>query len=130
MKKAYVKPSMESETFVPQTYVAACGDEHKVYEFKCDATGGVLGMVYQETNGEDGLQIKLWGGDTMLTPFGYHACGIIHYAPVTDDFVDGYYMTSTDGIDATPVKIWKGENGDNIHCTTNVHMETWVTHKS
>lgn len=50
-KKAYVKPSMESETFVPNTYVAACGDENKVYLFTCDGGGGAYGGVWHDDNG-------------------------------------------------------------------------------
>lgn len=29
-KRAYIKPILESETFVPQNYIAACGDLNKV----------------------------------------------------------------------------------------------------
>ena len=32
-KRAYIKPILESETFVPQNYIAACGDINKA-EFK------------------------------------------------------------------------------------------------
>ena len=47
----YVKPTMESEAFVPNTYVAACGDSGTTYLFTCDAGGGKSGTVYLETNG-------------------------------------------------------------------------------
>lgn len=37
-KRAYSKPILESETFVPQNYIAACGDtEYGNYLFECNA---------------------------------------------------------------------------------------------
>lgn len=129
MKGVYVKPVMISEQFLPNEYVAACGDTNKVFKFKCDATGGTMGYVYQETNNKPGLQIF---GDTLITSIlgGYHACGATHEAPTTDEFLDGYYIVSQDGVDAVPVKIWRGEDGKNVHCTTNIHMDTWEITKS
>ena len=56
MKRAYVKPTMESETFVTQAYIAACGDSGTTYLFKRDDGGGRSGTVYLETNGRAGLQ--------------------------------------------------------------------------
>lgn len=37
MKRAYVRPTMVGERFVANEYVAACGDQNKVYKFKCNA---------------------------------------------------------------------------------------------
>lgn len=129
-KKAYSKPMLKSEAFVPQSYVAACGDTNKVYKFTCDATGGIIGLVYQETNGQDGLQVF----SDQLIARGYHACDITHEAPVTDSFYDGYYVTGGDAASGgnliTKVKIWKGPDNDNVHCTKNLEMDTWKTAKS
>ena len=36
-KRVYAKPVLESETFVPQNYIAACGDSGTIYKFKCNA---------------------------------------------------------------------------------------------
>ena len=138
-KKAYVKPSMESETFVPNTYVAACGDSGTVYKFKCDAGGGESGTVYLETNGKPGLQTG-WGGDRSLG--GYHACGTTHEADSDNAFLNGYYVTKEwvqDGwfpFDGhyedvvTDVIVWRGPYNNNVHCTTNLDMSTWETVKS
>ena len=129
-KKAYSKPMLKSEAFVPQSYVAACGDTNKVYKFTCDATGGIVGLVFQETNGQDGLQLF---GDTRIAS-GYHACGITHEAPATDSFYDGYYVTGGDAMSGgdlvTRVIIWKGPDNNNVHCTTNLDMSSWQTAKS
>ena len=46
MKKAYVKPSMESEAFVPNEYITACHNDVS-YVGKCDITG----YVFNDTNG-------------------------------------------------------------------------------
>lgn len=135
-KRAYIKPILESETFVPQNYIAACGDLNKVYKFKCDAGGGKSGSVYLETNGKPGLQTG-WGGDSYLS--GYHACGTTHEAKTTDEFLDGYYVTEHyvgnwpfghTEIVTTPVIIWRGPNNDNTHCTGNLNMDSWETAKS
>lgn len=135
-KKAYVKPSMESETFVPNTYVAACGDSGTVYNFTCDAGGGESGTVYLETNGKPGLQ-KGRGGDQYLG--GYHACGTTHEADSDNAFLNGYYVTekyvgswpfghSEDVV--TDVIVWRGPHNNNVHCTTNLDMDSWETVKS
>ena len=42
MKRAYVRPTMVGERFVANEYVAACGEENKVFKFKCDAPRGQL----------------------------------------------------------------------------------------
>lgn len=30
----------------------------------------------------------------------------------------------------TPVKVWRGEKGDNTHCTTKINIKEWETAKS
>lgn len=127
MKRAYVRPTMVGERFVANEYVAACGDSGTVYKFKCDAGGGKFGNVYLETNGKPGFQEGFLGigGDRYLS--GYHACGITHDADTSDDFLDGYYVRNGN---VTQVKVWRGEKGDNTHCTENINMNTWETAKS
>ena len=98
-----------------------------MYKFKCDAGGGKSGSVYLETNGKPGFQEGFLGigGDRYLS--GYHACGITHDADTSDDFLDGYYVRNGN---VTQVKVWRGEKGDNTHCTENINMNTWETAKS
>lgn len=132
-KKTYVKPVMESETFVPQTYVAACGDHGVVYKFKCDAGNGVWGSVYQETNGTPGLQTGR-RGDKRIALYGFltgfHSCDIEHEADSNDGFYDGYYCAHGNTDNPVSVIIWKGPDGDNVHCTTNLDQDSWETVKS
>ena len=125
MKKAFDMPKIVVEQFVPNEYVAACGDKNKVYKFKCDAGGGAPGSVYKESNGQDGYQYD----DELMTWGGYHACGEEHEAPTGNDFFKGYYRASlTD--EYIPVMIWRGPDGNNIHCTTKLNMSEWETAKS
>lgn len=126
MKRKYERPWMVGEEFSPNEFIAACGDSNTVYRFKCDAGGGVVGNVYLETNGQEGLQTGK-GGDRYLS--GYKACGTTHEAQTTDDFLDGYYVTGR-GRNVTPVIVWRGPKNDNTHCTENLDMSTWETTKS
>ena len=50
MARSYRKPMMNVEKFVANEYVAACGDENKVYKFVCDAPRGPL---YYYSNGDE-----------------------------------------------------------------------------
>lgn len=126
--KEYVRPMMDSEVFVANEYFSACGDENKVYKFTCEAGGGGNGTVYLDSNhnGE-------WNPvrDEMLTLAGYHACGATHEAPTTDDFQEGFFITGiVPPYNVQKVIVWRGENGDNVHCTTNLDMDSWQTAKS
>lgn len=128
-REIWTRPVTEVQKFEANEYVAACHDINQVYKFKCDAGGGESGSVYLETNGKPGLQTG-WGGDRYLS--GYHACGTTHEAKTTDDFLDGYYVTSSlwGGTKTTPVIVWRGPNKDNTHCTENLDMDSWETEKS
>ena len=130
MKRKYVRPWLVGEEFSPNEFIAACGDSNTVYKFKCDAGGGVIGNVYLETNGEEGLQTYGRNSDEFRS--GYQACGTTHEAQTTDEFLDGYYVTESrkEGTVITPVIVWFGPDNDNTHCTENLDMSTWETTKS
>lgn len=130
MKKEWVRPLTIVDQFVPNEYVAACGDSGVTYKFTCDAGGGVSGYVYLETNSKEGLQTGR-GGDEYLS--GYHACGTTHEAESTDAFLKGYYVVEGVWFEedtVTPVIVWRGPKNDNTHCTTNLDMNSWETAKS
>ena len=136
MQKRWEEPRIEVQKFVPNEYVAACGDSGTTYLFTCDAGGGKSGTVYIETNGKLGLQTGR-GGDRSLG--GYHACGTQHEAESDDAFLDGYYVTEEyvgmwpyghyETI-TTDVIVWRGPYNNNTHCTTNLDMDSWETAKS
>lgn len=127
-KRMYIKPVLESETFVPQTYIAVCKDQNVVYKFKCDAGDGESGNVYEDSN-HNGRYDPFT--DKELTGWilnSYHACGETHEAPTTDEFLDGFYR-QFGTLDFQKVKIWTNGN-TNIHCTKNLQQDTWETVKS
>lgn len=131
MKKAFEMPKIVVEQFVPNEYVAACGEENKVYKFECDAVGGSWltdgGWVYIESNGEPGLQITGSNPDTGLG--AYSPCGETHEAESTDTFLNGY-IVNIFPFGYKEVIIWRGANNDNTHCTTDLNMSEWETLKS
>lgn len=140
MKKTWEEPKILVQKFVANEYVAACGASGTVYKFVCDAGDGVWGSVYQETNGQSGLQADGQNGDTRIATYseswlfgpisGYHACGTTHEAEASSGFFDGYYCAKGDTDHPVPVIIWKGEQGNNVHCTTNLDINHWETAKS
>ena len=127
MKKAYVKPSMESEMFVPHAYIAACGDtEYGNYLFECNAPGGIL--YYYRTN---------WWGDKEAKYIGsYTPCQRKHEASLADEFPDGFIDYNRNGREDSGEKVivWieRGPLGGirNAHATTNLDRDSWETDKS
>lgn len=130
--KKWSRPMTFVQKFEANEYVAACGDENRVYKFECTAGGGVPGTVWEDTNGNGEWDII--GDECLTTLFGifesYHACGATHEAPTTDDFTNGFFLPGADPSQRKDVIIWKGEDGNNIHCTENISMDTWETAKS
>lgn len=130
MKRAYVRPTMVGERFVANEYVAACGDQNKVYKFKCNAQDwtGLTGSTVW-LNGPDGQPET--SDDIRLGSYG--KCGAEHEAKTTDEFSRGYLKKNIGGYPMgtrLDVIVWRGEKGDNIHCTKNLDMKTWETAKS
>ena len=131
MRKEWMEPVIEVQEFVANEYVASCGDSGTVYKFECNAGDKNLGpwnypyKVYIDSNGNGQLD----GGDEYLGK--YHACGAAHEAPINDAFLSGF-MKDTRQYHPTPVRviIWRGEKGNNIHCTENLNMSSWTTAKS
>lgn len=128
--KAYVKPMMDSEVFAANEYFSACGDTNNEYIFKCNAMGGITGTVFYSDGDDD---FEPFRGDSWMGT-GYHACGKKHVTQVGDDFIEGWYVTGWDGVTGgdwvEKVIIWRGPEGNNIHCTTNLDKNTWETAKS
>lgn len=133
------RPMTVVDTFVANEFVSACGDKNKEYLFKCDAGDGVYGSVYKETNGVDGLQTRGWNRDEQIADYnyvpylgesGFHACGTEHVAKHDSGFYPGYYCAKGNTNKPVQVIIWRGNRGNNVHCTTHLNMNEWTTVKS
>ena len=127
MKKAYVKPSMESEAFVPNAYCSNCGNtEYGDYLFECDAPGGTL--YYYGTD--------WWGNKEAIRLGGYSPCGEKHQASRDSEFPDGFVDYNKNGRedDGEAVIVWleRGAWGSlrDYHATTNLNIESWEIAKS
>lgn len=129
MKKTWEEPKIMVQQFMPNEYVATCGDENRVYNFVCDAGGGTPGTVYEDSNHNGKWDLF---GDEALTGHilpTYHACGETHSAPTDGEFIEGFYLPNSNPGKAMKVIIWT-DGGTNIHCTTNLNMNEWTTAKS
>lgn len=75
--------------------------------------------------------------DAVLSEGGYHACKTSHVASSDSAFLKGYYLANSKWnngnfniADVLKVIIWRGIDGNNVHCTTKLNMENWETAKS
>lgn len=147
MNKVWQEPKVMVQPFVANEYVAACGAENFSYMFKCDAGldengnpithdinyGWPIGSVPTKyiwrvftDSGRELTSVDGWGGDQLYGP-----CGATHEADSKDEFLPGYmddyYTKENENI---KVMIWTGPRRNNVHCTTNLDMNTWTTSKS
>lgn len=122
MKKAFDMPKIVVEQFVPNEYVAACGDtEYGVYKFRCDAPAGTL--YYYDSSGE----AHYLGS--------YRPCGDTHEAEMSSEFPNGFVDRNgnrTEDPDEAVVvwiePLWYG--GRDGHATTVLDRASWETAKS
>ena len=133
MRKEWMEPVIEVQEFVANEYVASCGDKGMVYKFECTAGDKNLGpfnypyAVYIDSNSNGKFDPEI---DEYLSK--YHACGVAHEAPVNDAFLSGFMIDTRRNHDHTPlpVIIWRGEQGNNTHCTNKLNISSWATAKS
>ena len=136
MKKRWEEPRILVQKFMPNEYVAACGDENKVYNFVCDAPGGTL-YYYPRSDGNiDGV----YNGSGRSEHVGsYHPCSATHQARVTDDFFDGFVDRNRNGRHDSGEgvivwleydRLWGQTYISDGHATTNLNMKSWTTDKS
>ena len=133
MKKRWEEPRILVQKFMPNEYVAACGDSGVVYNFECNA-----GNRWNDYNVylEDGTPYATSGRDYggCRTDYdSYHPCGETHEADSDSGFLKGYMYKQNFWGDNTGSKIdviiWT-ENYTNVHCTTKLNMDEWTTAKS
>lgn len=127
-KRAYIKPALESETFVPQCYCKACGEHGTVYKFTCDAPGGTL--YYFKNYSAEGDRPMVGSQGRRIG--SYHPCGEYHEAEAQTGFYWGYVDYDKDKVmdDNETVIVWREKWGLNGHATKNLDMDNWETVKS
>ena len=138
-KRSYVKPVLSGEEFVPQNYIAACGDSGTVYNFKCNSGGGPL---YYYPNGkgeaiyENGVQ-KGWKGSEWVGDLSN--CTKTHQASSDNVFPWGFVDTNENGYEDQGESVrlyieWGSFFGSpyikNAHATRDLDPTTWETAKS
>ena len=149
MKKVYEKPAMQVEEFVVNHYCSTCGDGPTTvtYKFQCNA-GSYSNWqeVYLETNGRAGLQTNGGWSQGGYLPADdylgqYHACNETHNVTLSADepfdidatFPKGYVIADWGSgwqheYETLEVRIWRGNDGRNIHCTTHVDEDSYTPH--
>lgn len=129
MKKQWEEPKILVQQFIANEYVAACGDENKVYNFVCDAEAGTL-YYYRNSDGNVDGNYTGSGRATLLG--SYHPCYTTHEASVTSDFYDGFVDRNGNRRcdEGEGVIVWRGPYNNNGHATQNLDMDSWTTAKS
>ena len=124
MKQVWSSPKTSFEQFVPQNYIAACGDQNKVYLFTCNAPRGTVYYYDDETK------------RTQHYVGGYKPCGSTHEAPVSSVFKLGFVDRNDNGKedDGEEATIWLETNRwgriTNWQATPEVDINEWETAKS
>ena len=126
------RPMVVVDTFAANEFVSTCGENHKVYNFECNA--GKKSSIYDVFT-DDGRNLTPGIGRF------YQPCKATHEAKVDSEFISGY-MVDNNGNDqrywgllkkheypTTKVIIWT-DNGTDVHCTTNLNTKEWTTAKS
>lgn len=146
MKLRWEEPKILVQQFLPNEYVAACGDSGTVYNFECNA--GVSGKHYavvKDGTGTGPNNPKVYLKSSKGIPLNgmdqpgqygqgayYTSCFVKHEASTESDFITGYHLDdpSTQWTDENiSVIIWTA-GGTDTHATTNLDMNTWETAKS
>lgn len=122
------RPMVVVDTFAANEFVSTCHDENMIYKFKCDA-GSEDERITYSTFIDSNNNNKLDNYDRQIG-MRYHKCGATHDAKSKDVFYNGFIVNNRNSRDVIPVIIWRGQYHNNIHCTTNLKMETWETEKS
>ncbi len=130
--KKYKKPVLNVEQFTANEFIAACGDSGKTYKFTCNAPEGKL-YYYPNSDGKiDGVHDQ---SDRSNRLGSFHPnTNVVHSAPTTDEFYDGFITSGWGGNRRTGVIVWieydRRGNVKDYHATKNLDITTWETSKS
>lgn len=132
-KKIYEKPVMQVEEFVANHYVASCSPDEDfiIYHFICDAGGGSTYQVW-----EDHGTIGSFNENQDVYKGNFYACRAPHDVKVNvtagesvdiDQIFPRGFIRRRQNIFGewvtTPVRIWYGDNNDDLHCTLAIAEE-------
>lgn len=122
--KVWRRPLTEVQKFEANEYVAAC-ESGTTYWFECNAGyNDLVDSYHYWVEDENGKSLTGVMG-------GYKPCGTTHEVKKTDKFIVGYIDDKwTPKDEHMKVLIWRGENGNDIHCTTKLNPENWEIAKS
>ena len=152
-KMIWSKPEMNEFAFAANEYVASCEDkQNRFWKFVCDLSGGFLNRAYDiylgkydSTQEKSHLAVRDWNAQnsTLLTEGSwYKACGDTHYVKQEDGktwenyfelgWADSNSADDLIGNVTETVYIWRGEEGNNVHVTTQLgeDIETVIGNKS
>lgn len=127
--KKWMNPKIVIEEFVANEYIAACGDENRVYKFTCNAPKGTL-YYYPDS---DGTVNGVYTGTGSASRLGsYRPCDVEHEASTTNPFYDGFVDRNSNGNcdSGEEVIVWRGPRNNNGHATAQLDMDSWETAKS
>lgn len=128
MKKTWEEPKIMVQKFIPNEYVAACGDSGVVYNFECNAGEEGTNYAVKDSKGK----VATISGSKMDGWLSYYSpCGETHEADSNSGFLTGYHLDNpwTSEDENIAVVIWTKNNTD-VHCTTQLDMNKWTTAKS
>ena len=150
IKRKWGKPGLDVQVFMPNEYCAPCGDgtTQVTYYFMCD--GGYASMQYDvwiDTNkngkldghyvhhsGHGGWDEWVWDDEYLTEGHYFHPCDEKHTVTVPEgtnvDDIFPYGLMTPKGWTSpvTPVRIWRGKNSDNVHCTTQLNSSSFTPH--
>lgn len=135
------RPMVVVDTFAANEFVSSCGENHKVYNFECNA--GKKNKHYDVFTADGHNLTPDEGFWIFKTPGYYHPCHTTHQAEEDSGFIEGY-IVDNGGNDRLNYRDWRGttheypktdviiwtNNNTNVHCTTNLKMNEWTTSKS
>ena len=137
-KKDWISPRTGFQEFVPNEYCAPCGDGTTMvtYYFWCDAGNGSTFIVYQDPDGDGELSPSEERNQYIGN---FYACRESHTVTVEKGTSIDYIFPRgiigrTEWVDweikyvTRPVRIWRGEDGNNIHCTTHLDTSEFTPH--
>lgn len=138
IKRKWGKPGLDVQVFMPNDFIAACAPDETYFEYRfwCDAGSSVpySGQKVWLDKGTIGVYDE--NQDEYIGT--YHACKKTHVVKIKKSeypnpesqlaiiFPYGLLMDANDNWRIKPVRIWRGEYGNNIHCTYSLKENSWT----